>query len=348
MKRTLDTHSWFAIVVSLVFVAPAAFAASAGDGHPATASASRSHGDSRSAAFVTGLIDAGFIVQEGGLQLVDTLKWVNTRAIVSAQANNAGQYYKRWVVPPHPLQPRVVDGAFRLGPDEAVVYVGKTPPHGDYFSYVLFLWTRHYPDSVLLTGDWLVASVGDPLSNLWIKTETPSDPFAAKTVIIVTADEGVYDQVREIAGSAGFPESMVNPLVVPADLLHLGNRFSSDAFQVVIRTANITGKSAQKKYFADDQWGTVYRLTPTTSRALQPFATPPWRDRAYVNEEALVPGLTAGLERLKAAILASTRHAQARPLYSVRWWYDSRDVLLDDPSSPAYRQNVAGESSDTP
>jgi hypothetical protein len=141
---------------------------------------------------------------------------------------------------------------------------------------------------------------------------------------------------------------MVNPLVLPDDLLHLGNVFSSDTFQVVIRTANIASKSTQKKYFADDQWGTVYRLTPATSRALQPFAPPPWRDRAYVNEEALVPGLTAGLERLKAAILASTSHAQARPLDSVRWWYDSRDVLLDDPNSPAYRQNVAGESSDTP
>jgi hypothetical protein len=348
MKRTVDTHAWFAIVASLVLVAPAAFAAGAGDGNPNTASASRSHGDSRNAAFVTGLIDAGFIVQKGDLRLVDTLLWVNTQAIVSAQANNAGQYYKRWVVPPHPLQPGVVDGAFRLGPDEAVVYVGKTPPHGDYFSYVLFLWTRHYPDSVLLTGDWLVASVGDPLNNLWIKTETPSDPFAAKTVIIVTADEGVYDQVRKIAGSAGYPDSMVNPLVLPADLLHLGNGFSSDTFQAVIRTANIASKSAQKKYFADDQWGTVYRLTPTKSQALQPFAPPPWRDRAYVNEEALVPGLTAGLERLKAAILASTSHAQARPLESVRWWYDSRDVVLDDPSSPAYRQNVAGESSDTP
>ena len=348
MTKTVDARSWFVIVASLVFVASAACAASARDGSPNSAPGSRGHGDSRDAAFVTGLIDAGFIVQEGGLQLVDTLQWVNERAIVSAQANNAGQYYKRWVVPPHPLKPGVVDGAFRLGPDEAVVYVGKTPPHGDYFSYVLFLWTRHYPDSVLLTGDWLVASVGDPLSNLWIKTETPWDPFAAKTVIIVTADEGVYDEVRKVAGSAGFPDSMINALVVPADLLHLGDGFRSDTLQAVIRAANITSKSAEKKYFADDQWGTVYRLTPTTSRALQPFATPPWRDRAYVNEEALVPGLTAGLERLQAAILAKTSHAQARPLDSVRWWYDSRDVLLDDPSSPAYRQNVAGESSDTP
>jgi len=68
---------------------------------------------------------------------------------------------------------------------------------------------------------------------------------------------------------------------------------------------------------------------------------------SFYNEESLVPGVTAGLERLKAAILAQTAHAQARPLDSVRWWYDSKDVLVDDPTSPAYRQNVAGESSDT-
>lgn len=348
MKKRVDACAWFAILASLVFMAPAGFAAGSGNASPNAASASRGHGDGRNAAFVTGLRDAGFIVREGGLLLVDILPLVNERAIVSAQANNAGQYYKRWVVPPRPGQPAVVDGAFRLGPDEAVVYVGKTPPHGDYFSYVPFLWTRQYPDSILPSGDWLVASLGDPLNNLWIRTETPSDPFAANTVIVVTADQGVYDQVRAIAGSAGFPDSMVNPLVLPAGLLHLGNAFGSDTFQVVIRTANIASKSAQRKYFADDQWGAVYRLTPAAPRPLQPFAAPPWRDRAYLNEGSLVPGLTAGLERLKAAILARTRHVEARPLESVRWWYDSRDVLLDDPGSPAYRQNVAGESSDTP
>jgi hypothetical protein len=312
------------------------------------ASAQGPHGDSRTAAFINALGAAGFIVQEGGLEVVDTVQAVNNHMICSAQGNNAGQYYKRLVVPPHPYHLDLPNGAFRLKPYEAVVYVGKTPPQGDYFSYVIVLYTRQYADSVLLTGDWLMASVGDPLNNLWIKTENPADPFAANTVIIVTADEGMYDQIRQIAGSVGLPDSMVNPLVLSSDVLHLGNHFSDDTFVIGIRTANIASKTDQQKYFADDQWAAVLRVTPTSSAPLHPFAQPPWRNRAYFNEEALAPGLTDGLERLKAAILAKTRHFQARPLDSVRWWYDSRDVISDDPDSPAYRQNVAGESSDTP
>ena len=237
---------------------------------------------------------------------------------------------------------------FRLNPDEAVVYVGKTPPLGDYFSFCAFLWTRLYPDSVLPTGDWLFASVGDPLNNAWINTEDRGNPFQKNTIIVLTADEGVYERIKEAAGFAGFPVSMVNPLVLPSNVLRLGTDANSDSLFVLVRTANIASQTQEQKYLADKEWATLYRVTPRVAPALQPFAQPPWRERAWINEEELVPGLTAGLERLKAAILAKTPHVQARSLESVRAVPDSKDVLLDDPASPAYRKNVMGESSDTP
>ncbi len=59
-----------------------------------------------------------------------------------------------------------------------------------------------------------------------------------------------------------------------------------------------------------------------------------------------MPGLTEGLERLEAAVLGETRHVHARPFRSMRWFYDSSEVL--DPTKEAYRKYVAGESSDTP
>lgn len=302
--------------------------------------------DSRTAALVASLDAAGFKVQEGTVEVAQVFQMVNDHKIDSAAGNNAGQYYKRFVVPPPPSHYGGLDNTFRLRPDEAVVYVGKTPPQADYFSFCPFLFTRQYPDSVPLTGDLLFASVVDPLNHKWIRTEGGEKRFEQNTIVVLTADEGVYGQILELAGSAGFPASMVNPLVLPSSILHLGTHISSDTFQVLVRTANIASQVDERKYLAADDWARIYRVTPRIPPALQPFEQPPWRDRTCPDEETLRPGITEGLERLKQAILAKTAYEQASSLDSVQAVHDSSEVL--DPNSPAYRQSAMGESSDTP
>lgn len=303
----------------------------------------------RTAAFVATLEAGGFEVREGHLETVSSIEVLNDWQFMdSCAGNNAGQPYKRFVVPPHRGQDVEADLMLRLRPDEAVVYVGRTPPQCDYFSFVPYLWSRQYPDSCKLTGDHLFASVGDPLNNALIKTEGLGNPFHKNTIVVVTADEGVYERIRDAAGSAGFPASMVNPLVLPADVLHLGLRPGSDRLLVIVRSANFVSEAEGENYLSDVEWARVYRVSPTVAPEPRPFAQPSWRDRAWIHEETLVPGLHAGLERLQAAILARTPHLQSRPLESVRWFYDSKDVLAEDPSLPAYRKYVAGESSDTP
>ncbi len=141
---------------------------------------------------------------------------------------------------------------------------------------------------------------------------------------------------------------MVNPLVLPSNVLRLGTGPEADTFLVLARTANIISKAQEEQYLADNESARLYRLTPRDAPAPRPFAQPPWRDRAWISEETLVPGLQAGLERLKAAILAKTAGVQARPLESIQAVPDSKDVLAAVPGSPAYRQYVAGESPDTP
>jgi len=335
-----------AVLFVATFVAGAAGAFPPGVKPVSPGKSGEAHG--RTAAFVSALDAAGFRVQEGFMGIASSLDAVNEYYMDSCSGNNAGQYYKRFVLPSHPDKDGPLDDAFRLAVDEAVVYVGKTPPLGDYFSFCPFVWSRQYPEKCVPTGDWLFASVGDPLNNALIKTEGKGNPFQKNTIVVLTADEGVYERVRDAAGSAGYPASMVNPLVLPSSVLRLGTDPESDTLFVLVRTANIVSAAQELKYLLDDEWAKVYRVTPRVAPAPRPFAQPPWRDRAWVNEEELVPGLNAGLERLKAAILAKTPHAQARPLESVRWFYDSMDVLKDALASPAYRQFVAGESSDTP
>ena len=53
--------------------------------------------------------------------------------------------YKRLQVPPYPWGANESDtnfNMFRLRPDEAVLYLGPTPPPCDYFSFTPFLFLR--------------------------------------------------------------------------------------------------------------------------------------------------------------------------------------------------------------
>ena len=291
-------------------------------------------------AFRAALDAGGFQVRGGGMELVDALALFDRHVLNSASGNNAGQPYKRLTVPGERA------GVFRLAPYEAVVYVGRTPPPADYFSFTPYLFVRHY--RTVPTRDWLFAAVGDPLNSMRIKTEGRGDPFLANTMVIFTADRRIYDRVVAAARSAGYPASMLNRYTVPSNVLRLGTSPTSDTFLILVRTANFKSDAAGERYLDDDKWADVFRVTPRAVPALDPLPQRPWRKREWRAEDDVVPGVRRALKRLGKAIVAKTAHSRARGFGSVRWFYDSKDVIRDDPSLPAYRQFVAGEGSDTP
>jgi hypothetical protein len=274
-------------------------------------------------------------------QLVN-IHWVN-----SAAGNNAGNPYKRFDIPPPPPRtlPRQLS-AFRLAPDEAVVYLGPTPPPCDYFSFTAFLFVRHYATPPV--RDWLFASLGDPLNNALIKTEGGGDPFEQNTMVIFTADRGIYERVAAAAEAAGYPASMMNLFTLPSNVLHMGLSATSDTFSIAIRTANFRDQAQGNRYLFDSHWANVFRITPRTVPALDPLPQPAPRLREWRRESTLVPRIGQALDRLRSAILADTPHVTAQQYGSQRWFPLSRDVLEAKPGSPDYRQFAAGESTDTP
>jgi hypothetical protein len=308
--------------------------------------------DARLAAFYAALTNV-FVVNTGATEVADLVAMVDQHKIDSANGNQATQPYKRFRVPVYPVRqedPEEAEAsAFRLRPDEAVVYVGPTPPQCTYFSFCPFLFVRH-TNHLAPKGDWLVASLRDPLNNLLIKTEGNTNAFASNTLIIFTPDARTCQAITNCAQQAGYPESMINLCPLPADLLYLGVEPNDqhDTMVVFIRTAYPASDADWTNYINNDYYATVYRLTPRIQGPSQPYTSLAWRNRDWTNEIYLVPGLSNAVERLEAAIIAATPHVQVRSFGSTRWWFDSRDVLQDDPKSPAYRQFVAGESSDTP
>lgn len=311
--------------------------------------------DLRVSAFRSALKNSGFAVSDGSTLQVNPLQFIQNGLIDSCSGNNAGQPYKCFPIPIIPgeedEQGRKQLAIFRLQPYEAIVYVGPTPPEGDYFSYTAFLWVRHH-DSLIEKGDWLFAALGDPLNNLTIKTEGNGSPFEKNTMVVFTPDQGTYKRIVAAAQSAGYPESMINLFVIPSTnpipLTYLGLGHASDSMMVLVRTARFKNEKKGNDYLNNNAYGTVFRVTPDSPPVLEPYEQPAARDRNWQKETDLIQDLENGLERLKAAILAQTEHVQFRSFESIRWFYDSRDVLPDDPTSPAYHQFVAGEASDTP
>ena len=136
--------------------------------------------DPRRLAFYTALTNDFIVSTNGTTKPIDLIRMVDEKWIDSAAGNQATQPYKRFQVPIYPSLPdQDPQDMFQLRPDEAVVYLGPTPPPCDYFSFTPFLFLR-LTNSVSEKGDWLLASIRDPLNNALIQTEAGTgQPFVA-------------------------------------------------------------------------------------------------------------------------------------------------------------------------
>ena len=262
--------TWLRVVLfsSLVFMSLLQLAACKGDTYNTLTTSSA---DSRADQFVQGLKDNGNIVQEGSMPLSDIAYYTNYNITDSAAGFNYGVPYKRLQVSSYKAteaddQATGTSGIFRLQPYEAIVYVGVTPPLGDYFSFTPFLWTR-FAGKISKKGDWLFAAVGDPLNNTQIKVEGGGNTFQKNTIIIFTADQAVNDRIVAQAKAAGYPESMINTYILPSKLLNMGVNApinnQDDTFLILVRAANIYNAKSLNDYNSNDNYARVFRVTPT-------------------------------------------------------------------------------------
>jgi hypothetical protein len=177
-------------------------------------------------AFQKALEKDGFTVQQGELGYLDFIKLLNQGVLPSAWGNNPSTKYLTYFVPPapgHKVPEQFSKIAKTLGmsgksasfwnirPDEAIVFVGRTPPECKYFSFDPNVMSRTYGNETR----WLFDTFDDTLNNLIIKTEGTPDglagnPFNQTTVIITTADRGINQRIRAAALSAGYSGGIIN------------------------------------------------------------------------------------------------------------------------------------------
>ncbi|HNU39050.1 MAG TPA: hypothetical protein PKI26_02025 [Methanothrix sp.] len=286
-------------------------------------------------AFLLGLEQDGFIVQEGKFGLFDVIDLFNAGYLDSCYGNNPSTPYMLCFLPPQPGEKTInqyvgdadtLDNEtlveFRLRPDEALLFIGRTPPECKYFSFRSYIYDRYFPEDGKRKR--IFASLGDPLNLLTLKTDGDS-PFNASTVILMAADEKINDRVISAGIAAGFPESIMNTDIIPPQLVRMGLDQEDDKFLMLIRMAFFEDQEAGKEYM-NGTAARVFRLTPmTVSSTIQPYGTPALRVRGTGNTSEL--NLTSTLDELRIAILKENEGANVTELTTQVWLYEGYDAL---------------------
>jgi len=290
-------------------------------------------------AFKQALEKDGFTVQEGELGFFDLVTLYNEGLIPSAYGNNPTTRYMAYFVPPAPglkVNERSSEIARMLGksgnatayyslrPDEAIVFVGRTPPECRYFNFDLDLMFRTYINDT----KWLFANLGDPLNLAVIKTEgtpngEPGNPFNQTTMIVTTADKNIDRRIRTVAQSAGYSDGIINTQVLPSPILNMGLENNSDTFGIYIRPALFKDKQAGNDYINNTP-ATVLRITPNETTELDPYDCPNLRVRGTGTTEF---DLMDDLAELREAILNKYSKSNARELPTSMWISDGNDGI---------------------
>lgn len=178
---------------------------------------------------------------------------------------------------------------YRMQPDEAIVWIGQTPPECPYFSFTAYVFSRHNPNGIGRPpyGDraTIFASLSDSENQVTLRTSAApgESPFEKESVVMMTADRGTDEGLRTLLNRSGFPDGMINSLVIPrffddgvTPKARMGYEDEGDMFTMLMRIAH---PDAPVEGTPIHNWlinpsARVFRIRPIVSTTLDPFPHP--------------------------------------------------------------------------
>ncbi len=253
----------------------------------------------------------GFMVQNGAFAFID----MSTCCATSCSGNNPSSPYGAFYVPPAPGQtvpnsnprPDGTSSAVHLRADEALVFVGNTPPEANYFGFTPYLFDR--PDA---RGNRkpIFASLSETLNQRVIGTDTGA-PFEQRTAIVAAADATTVARARAALVASGVPDHAINVITFDPALGHFGLDEASDTFGILFRMAVVKDAAKRDAYLANPG-GTLFRITPSAADAGPgtPLPSPAARTKATSpTEQATRPAVDRLADAIKRTHLASASQA---------------------------------------
>ena len=222
--------------------------------------------------FVSGLEASGFIVQEGRLSGIGPSAGNGEGLFPSTYYSNPSTPYVSFLLPDAPEQIfqspfKGQDGMspeFLLGENEAIVYIGKTPPNMTYFSYRLFLARRYSIEEGAYKP--VFTSFEDTANSMRIRTQGSlngfmGDPFNQTTVLVVAGSKNTQNAVMGALMNAGYSSSVINTEEIPSEKVKLGLGQGADTFAYLISLAFPDDEGAMEN-FIERPDARVFRITP--------------------------------------------------------------------------------------
>lgn len=280
-------------------------------------------------AFLKQIAASEFELDEGAIKIFEPADCAN---VPRCFYNNPTSPYGIPLIPlgpgepdPDPLDIRDIPrgtrdlyGGYRLAPDEAVLWIGMTPPECPYFSFTAYVFSRIFPEALGNPpyGDraTVFASLGDSQNQLTLNTSAgKGEPaFEKECVVITTGDRGTDRKLREFLEASGFAGSL-NTLILPqhkADGVtphaRMGYANEADLFAVLMRIAHPDAQQAGLpiRAWLDNPGGFVFRVRPRTPAALDPFPMPAERPQGTGQREdaSALGALTRAIEDVYAEV----------------------------------------------
>ena len=308
-----------------------------------TKTAAHAIGDtvSEASAVATQIQNAGFTIRQGEINLTSATEMYVAGYMPDCNGNNASNAY---LVTQNPISPRgtVFNGlpmGVYMDQDEAFVWIGRTPPSCEYYSYQHYLMSRYYAGQTPALKK-IYARLGDSVNNYNIGLS--SGTYGQLFALVIAGNQTTFNSVKSAMITAGVNSGQIKSLVLPSETVRFGLTLTDDALSFLHRVTLFTNETTGQSYLNSPPLE-ILRVTPSSKLAANPMTTPTETVRKTSVREQSDSSLGELMERLRKAIVAryGSGYKYVHQLKTSTWMYPGGTQAI------ANAENVLGETSDT-
>ena len=150
----------------------------------------------------------------------------------------------------------------------------------------------------------IFGSIGNSLNMTNIRHSGDSE-YGTETVIVISANGTVAEQVIENLQAAGFGEEMINVMPIPAEIYRMGLEKGADTFSFLQRISQAADPNDYRDYLDHiSERSTVYRVTPREAIPENPYQNETVSPRGTgVHEAAGLKDPEGTLDAIRKAVL---------------------------------------------
>ena len=187
-----------------------------------------------------------------------------------------------------PANPYFAPGGwqYKLGQDEAIVLITQLSPECKYYSFINYVMFTQQKEGKDYTNEKaffsagneetglyhpIFGSIGDSVNMVNIKHDGDS-AYGSQAVIVISANQTVTEKVTAQLTAAGYDESMINVMPIPADTYNMGLQKGADTFSFLGRISQPTDQDAYDSYTESlSANSVVYRVSPQKELDADPY-----------------------------------------------------------------------------